>query len=48
VISVENVKFPVCCAPTLTGFASGLGICARSQKTKMMGLPRGRSSFKTV
>ena len=48
VISVDNFKFPppVCCAPTLTGFALGLGIGARSRKSKMMGLPGGQNSFK--
>jgi len=46
--SIENRKiFPprVFCAP-LTGFAYELAIGARSQKTTMMGLPRGHKSFK--
>jgi len=42
----QNFHTPVYFAALLTGFPLELGISARSQKTRMMGLPGGRKSIK--
>jgi len=47
VISVENRKIsPMYFVPLLMGFPLELGIGARSQKTRMMGLSDSQKSFK--
>jgi len=47
VISVEYHKFfpPTYVTPQLKGFPLELGTDARSQQTRMMGLPDGQNSF---
>jgi len=47
-IAVENSQFfpPVYLMPLLKGFSLEFGIGTGSEKTRMMGLPDGRKSFK--
>ena len=44
----QNFPTPVYFAPPLMGFPLELGIGARGQKTRMIGLPDGQKSFKTA
>jgi len=42
----QKIFIPVYFAPMLTGFPLELGIRARGQTTRVMGLPDGLKSFK--